>query len=139
MAGTPQDIAKKWSQNLAASSADMQRGAMAVKTAPGQMAAQKQDKLRANWLKAVDSGKWADKVSAVTLTSWQQSYINKGISRAAQGATVAEPKMAAFMTQLLPYQETLKAQLQNMPDVTIEDSIARAAAWIRGMAAFENR
>lgn len=138
MAGTPQEIARKWAQNLSASSAEMERGARAVRTAPGMLAAERQDKMRANILRAIDSGKWARNVSSVSLAEWQNAYIQKAITRAAQGAQAAEPKMAQFMGRLLPYQDNLKTQLATMPDLTIEDSINRAAAWIRGMANFEN-
>lgn len=112
----------------------MQAGAMAVQTAPGQLAAQAADK----WLAKVTQAKakFAANVSAVSLQSWQQSYVNVGIPRVAQGANAKQGKVLNFMNQFLPYLATGLQTIDKMPSTTLEDGIARATAMIRYNAKF---
>lgn len=135
---TAQEVADKWQRRASAATQDMQRGVDDVKTAPGQLAAAKQQKLVNNWLESVNSGRWANKVSAVTLADWKQSMKDKAIPRYSTGVQQAVPKMVAFMNKLLPYQNSLQSTVQSMPDLTIDDSIARMTTWVRGMAQFKN-
>lgn len=116
---------------------DMRQGVERVTEAPGVRAAKKADKMRANLLEALDSGKWQRRVAAVTAEEWKAAMLNKGVNRVAAGIDAAHDKVRAFAEQLLSYQANLMSQVENMPDLTLEDSIARATAWIRGMSKFE--
>lgn len=136
---TPSEVASKWSRNLSNSTADITAGVQRVTVAPGTEAVKKQAKLKQNFNAAIDSGKWARATSAVTLQSWQQSTIEKGIPRVSQGAQAAIPKMEAFMTQLLPFQETLSNQVKAMPDLTLQDNINRMVTFITGMSKFQKK
>lgn len=62
--------------------------------------------------------------------------IQKGVQRVAQGADAAKGKMTSFMAELLPYQDSVKAEIDNLPDLTLEDSANRMTTWMRRMAAF---
>ncbi|KKN10112.1 hypothetical protein LCGC14_1039950 [marine sediment metagenome] len=62
--------------------------------------------------------------------------LTKGVQRIASGAKAAEPKMAAFMADFLPHVTTVQNEIETMPDLTIEDSIARAAHWMRRTSEF---
>ena len=106
---SPQDIAARWSSGLGNATAKIQAGVEAVRTAPGAAAAAN----KSGYLSGVQSSvdKWASRVSAVTLQSWQQDFINKGLPRISTGAQNAEPKMANFMTQFLPFLRTTVASL----------------------------
>lgn len=130
----PQAATQKWVTNLSAASAQMQAGAMAVQTAPGQAAAAAADK----WLARVTASKakFAQRVGSVSLQSWQNSYVNVGIPRVAQGAQAKQSKVTDFMTQFLPYLESGLQTIDKMPNVTLEDGIARATAMIRYNAKF---
>lgn len=125
----------KWLQNLSAATDRMTQGANAVQKAPGLAAAAAADK----WLAKVTASKakFASRVGSVSLQSWQQSYINVGIPRVAQGATAKQGKVTAFMDQFLPYLATGLQQIDNMPNTTLEDGIARATAMIRYNAKFQ--
>jgi hypothetical protein len=130
----PQDAAAKWLSNLSASTDRMTKGAMAVQTAPGALAAQAADK----WLQKVTQAKakFAANVGAVSLQSWQQSYVNVGIPRVAQGAQAKQNKVLAFQEQFLPYLASGLQTIDKMPSTTLEDGIARATAMIRYNAKF---
>lgn len=131
-AQTPDQIAAAWAQRLGASSDKMQAGVNAVTVAPGQMAA----KQKAVYLQNVQASadKWAKKVGAVSLSDWQAAYIAKGIPRIASGATAAQPKMADFMSKLLPFQQNALSSLP--PRGTYEQNRNRAMTWMDKMHSF---
>ena len=131
-----QEVAEKWSRRLTAATPDMQKGVAGTKINPATQAIAKKDKMRQNLLASIDSGKWERGLQGVTLASWQKAMIDKGIPRVAAGAVAAQPKMQAFMSELLPYQDNLINEVNNMPDLTLEDNIARMSAFVRGMSNF---
>jgi hypothetical protein len=132
-----QEATAKWLANLSASSDRMKNGAMGVQTAPGQLAAAAADK----WLAKVTQAKakFIARVSSVSLADWQNAYINVGIPRVAQGAQAKQQKVTAFFDQFLPYLNTGLQTIDKMPNVTIEDGIARASAMIRYNAKFKRQ
>lgn len=131
---TPEEAAAKWSQRLSGAGEDIKRGIERVQTAPGILAARQAEKYRARVVASVP--KWQQRVASVDLGSWQRAAIEKGVPRVAQGAQQAQPKMAAFMSELLPFQDRLKSSIQSMPSTTLEDNIARMTAWVRGQSQF---
>lgn len=124
----------KWVQNLSAATDRMTSGAQAVTKAPGIAAAAAADK----WLAKVTAAKskFATNVSRVSLASWQQSYIQVGIPRVAQGAQAKQAKVQSFMDEFLPYLQRGVATVDAMPSNTLEDGVARASAMIRYNAKF---
>lgn len=130
---TPEQIAQKWATNLGAATTSITHGVNAVQVAPGQAAARQKAVYVQNVTAAAD--KWAANTAAVPLSSWQQDMINKGIPRIATGASAAQPKMASFMTQLLPYIQSGVSSLP--PRGNLQQNTQRAVAWIQHMAAFK--
>lgn len=131
---TPQQATAKWLANISNANERMTSGAMAVQVAPGSLAAAAADK----WLAKVTQSKekYKNNVGAVSLGSWQQSFINIGIPRVAQGANAKQGKVLAFQTQFLPYLAQGLQTIDKMPSTTLEDGIARASAMIRYNAKF---
>lgn len=129
---TPQQIAAKWSQNLSGATETATAGANALTVSPGALAARQVNVWAANV--AAAKPKYQRNVAAVTLDEWRSAYLNKGIPRMAQGATDAQPKMEAFMTSLLNYQQSALSSLP--PRGTYEQNKARLTAWIDKMHAF---
>ncbi len=133
---TPVEFQEKHARRLKASTEDMRKGIEAVTESPTAKAAAKMDKLRTNLLKAIDSGKMAQRLKAVTLDDWKKKTIDVGIGRVASGIDAAAPKVIAFAEQLLPHLDKLKSEVDRMPDVTLDDNINRMVAHTRGMAKF---
>jgi len=133
---TPERFAEKQARNLKAALEDMRAGVEAVTESPGKQAAAKSDKMRARLLAALDSGKWKNNVGAVTAEDWKKAMIEKGLSRVPGGIDGAAEKVQEFARQLLDYQKGLKEKVDKMPDLTLEDSIARMTNWTRGMSSF---
>lgn len=128
----PATVAQKWANNLSAAGPSIQAGVQAVTTAPGVAAAQQ----KAVWIAQLtaNADKWARNVSAVSLQTWQQDMINKGLPRIATGAQAAIPKMTLFMQQWLPY---VNQGVQSLPPRgTIQQNIQRAVAMMNYNAQF---
>lgn len=126
---TPADGTAKWLQNLSASTDRMTKGAQGVTKAPGLAAAAAADK----WLAKVTAAKtkFATNVGRVSLQEWQNSYINVGIPRVAQGANAKQNKYLSFAEDYYAYLQRGLATIDQMPSTTLEDGIARATAMIR--------
>lgn len=139
MALTAQQAAEKWARNLGASTQAMTDGVNGVTDSPTAKAAQAVDRQVAGVQRAAASGKTAQALNAVTLQSWKDSMTKKGIPRVAAGATQAQPKVANFMSQLIPYVQQGKQMLQNQPRGDINANRARMLAWMDYMSNFAYR
>jgi hypothetical protein len=127
-------LTEKWQRRLKGAIEDMRAGVQRVTVAPGASAAEKADKWQAAISEARTKDKWRRRVGAVTLEEWKKSMTEKGLSRIASGVDGAGPKMKRFAAQLIEHQNAGLAALEKMPDLTLEDSINRMAAWTRHMA-----
>jgi hypothetical protein len=136
---SPEEFADKHARRLKASVEDIRAGIDRVTVAPTAKAAEKQDKMLQNLQQAVSSGKWASRLRRVSLEEWKKQAITKGIGRIAAGIDEARGKMVEFGQELLNYENSLLTQIEKMPDLTLEDSISRMNAWVRGMAKFSRK
>jgi len=132
----PLKSAAKWQRNTKAATADMAEGVDRVEVSPGVLAARKVDKMRANFNAAIDSGKTAERLAAVGLDEWKNAMKTKGVQRVSAGVDGALSKVGEFHVQLDSHQATISNKLAKMPDVTLEDGIARATEQMRSMAEF---
>lgn len=133
---TPEEAAVKQATRLKNSTEDIRRGIDRVTEAPGVKAAAKQDKMLANLTQAVQNGKWARNVAAVSLEEWKRKTRDIGVNRIAAGIDGAKEKQVQFYTQLFAYQETVQREIQKMPDITLEDNLNRMVENARRMAQF---
>lgn len=134
MAITPQQFAEKWARRLKQATEDIKAGVQSVTEAPSQKAVAKQDKMKANLVKAIEEGRWAAGLQRVTLADWKRDMTEKGIPAISRGVDQAAGKMAQFGAALIPHIEAGKAKVESMPDLTLEDNIARMEAMVRHMA-----
>lgn len=135
----PSQAADKWRRRLTSATQDIQAGVQRVQENPAQKAAAAQEKLVQRFNQAVQSGKWRAGLERVTLQDWKRATIEKGIPRISQGAQEGQSKVQEFMADLLPHVDAGLNELNNMPDLTLEDSINRAAFWIRHMSRFSRQ
>ena len=136
---TPAEFREKHARNLKASLVDMRAGVEKVTTAPGAQAAAKQDKMIANLTAKVADGTWARRLKGVTLEDWREKMINKGLPRVSGGIDAAAAKVEDFASQLLPAVDAAATKAKAMPDLTIEDSIARMTSFVRDMSKFSKK
>lgn len=132
---TSAQATQKWLTNLSGATQRMTDGANAVTKAPGLAAAA----ASAKWLARVTAAqqKFATNVAAVSLQSWQNSYINIGIPRVAQGAQAKQAKVQSFMDDFLPYLTRGVATIDQMPSTTLQDGVNRAVAMINYTAKYK--
>lgn len=130
---TPQEYAEKWNRRLKASTEDIRRGVQKVNQAPGIAAAQSAELMLNRLMEAIQSGLWAQQVSAVTLEEWKKSIMDKGIPRIASGVDAATPGQVQMAQRLLEAVDAAAARANALPKGTIEDSINRMNTFVREM------
>lgn len=133
----PQQFREKHARRLKAAVDDIRLGVERVTKAPGGLAAAKKDKWIQNLQKTETVEKWARRTAAVTLEDWKEKMLTKGVGRIAAGVDGAAAKVEDFAEKLIAHQNSGLTQIEQMPDLTLEDSIQRASAWIRHMSNFK--
>jgi hypothetical protein len=134
-----QDIANKWSRRLGQSTEDIKKGVEGVSTAPSELAVRKKEKFVAELMKAIQEGKWEEALKQYGLDEWKKDMINKGIGRIASGAENAKSDFTDFLNQFLPYAYDVKSKADSMPDLTLEDRIAKATFVMRELSKFKRK
>jgi hypothetical protein len=137
MAKTPQQIAAKWSRNLASAGQSIREGVEAVTESPMQKAAARKQAYLDGVQRAAAEGKWEAGLNRVSTAEWKAAFLDKGLTRIASGATAAEGKFGQFMAELQPHIESVKAALPPRGDT--QQNIQRAVAMMTGMARFRRR
>lgn len=132
----PEEIAEKQIRRVQQASEDVRAGVQRVDEAPGAKAAAKQEKLVQAFLEAIRTGKWQTRVAGVTLEEWRQAMLSKGVPRIAEGIAAARGDIEDFWREFLPHLERVVAEVERMPDTTLEERIQRAVAQMRGAARF---
>ncbi len=125
---------EKWGRRLNSAGTDITNGVNKVTEAPGAKAAAAQELMLARLIESIQSGQWAKAVSGVSLGEWKESMIKKAIPRISQGVTSAQAKKGAVIDALLKAVDNAAAEANALPKGSIEDSIARAAAFMRSMS-----
>lgn len=128
------EFQEKHARRLKAAIPDIEKGVGRVTVSPTALAADKADKMLAKVTEAVQSGKWAKNLRRVSLDEWKDKMIKKGTIRIAAGIDGAKAKTIAFAEDLLPHVDRGVELVKKMPDLSIEDSISRAGAFIRHMS-----
>jgi len=131
-----QTVAARWSQQTQAATTRYTDGVQSTQKDQAGLAIQAGPKYLANVQAAFNSGKWANGLRRVGTQGWKAATIAKA-ANFATGVGASEGKVAAAFTPLLAYEATLQSQVQSMPNLTLQDSINRATAWINGMARYQ--
>ena len=134
---TPQQAAAKWATRLKGASTEIRQGVEAVTDSPMEKAADNAEKWLNGVQQAYASGKFANRLRNTPISKWKTNTLDKGIQRIPAGVDNAISDVESFFAELLPFEESLSREIDNMPDVNLEDSINRMTAWARGMAEFQ--
>lgn len=125
----------KWGRRLSAAGPDITAGINRVQEAPGVKAAASAQLMLQKLTESITSGVWAKNVSAVSLGAWRDAAINKGVPRIQQGIAGAQKNKGQVIDQLLTAVDAAAAVSNALPKGGIEQSIARASAFMREMSA----
>jgi len=99
---------------------------------PTALAVNAQAKLTQNFNAAVSSGRWARALQAVGKAGWQAATVAKA-QNYSTGINASEQKYLAAIGPVLQIEAQLQQQIAAMPNVTLQDSINRMAAWATGL------
>jgi hypothetical protein len=136
-ARNPQDVANNWASHLASATQKIANGVASPKRSPTQAAAAAADKWQTRVSDPTAKQKFVSSLGRVSTADWQQAMTTKGIPRIASGANASIPKMAAFLSSFLPFQDTVTQRVHAMPSNNLEDNINRMIAQVRGTAAYK--
>lgn len=128
-----EEYAEKWARRLSGATADISRGIDRTTEAPGLKAAKAKDKMLTKLTESVQSGRWERNVGAVSLEDWKTAAKTKGVGRIGQGVEAAKASQAQMAQKLLAAVDASVAVVKTMPSTTLEDNIARSAAYMREM------
>ena len=134
---TPDEAAQLYADRLSGATERIRKGIERVDTAPGVKAAEHSEEWFAGLQAAHSSGKWKDRVAAVSLPDWKKAITEKGLPRIGPGARAAQPKMAGFFKELFPHIEAGQRAIEGKRKLTLEDSIDRMVTFTRHMATFK--
>jgi hypothetical protein len=122
---TPQQINDKWASNARNAVNSYKAGIQGVTEAPGIAAARNQDVMRQRILEAIDSGRWARRVSSVPLQTWQSAAQGKGATNYPGGIEAGKAKQLAFGQVFYPLMAQAKQAVRQMPNLTRADKLRR--------------
>lgn len=118
----------KWANRTSGATAEYEKGVRGVTESPTARAAAALDLAKTNYNKAIDDGRTARALQAVSREDWVNVTATKGKARLADGVASAKPKMGAFLARFLPVAAAAKEQVKNMPKGSRQASLDRVAA-----------
>jgi len=130
---TGAQVAEKWLRNTQAAAKDYEDGVNAVQENPMAKAATMLDLAKQNYSEAIDSGRMAAALNAVSTQDWKTACTGKGKQRHSQGVAAAKPKAERVFTKLI--QAVYEVQASLPPRGSFEENMARAYEQARGMKA----
>ena len=136
---TPEEYAEKQARNLKNSLPDIRQGIERVSQAPGQAAARAQNRMKDNLNRAIDDGRWAQKVAGVTLEEWKNKALNKGVDRIGPCIDAAYNSQVQMAGRLLSAVDQAASAARSMPKGTMQDSIARMTKFVTDMHNFKGK
>ncbi len=133
------EFAEKWGRRTKAAVPDFVRGVQRTNINPMQAAVAQQSVMQTNLNAAIDSGRWADGLNAVSISDWKDKTANVGAQRISAGVDAAAPKVAAFAAVLLPHIEAGQALLEQTPRGDFEANLNRMNTFVRHMHDMKGR
>lgn len=135
-----QTVAEKWAQRAGAAGQAYVDGVMSTTIDPTQRAAAAAQKALTGYQSAITSGRWQRRLAEVGQAGWRAGVQAKGAANYGVGIAAAKAKYQAGYADFANAMSGTLSQIESMPKVTLQDSLARSAAWITAAAAYrQNR
>jgi prophage DNA circulation protein len=125
-------VAQRWVNAAGAAQQRFTEGVQATTKDPTALAIAQVQKLQANFIQAVTSGRWQRNLAKAGKAGWQAATVAKA-GNYGTGIAASQDKFAAAMAPVLAIEAQLQAAINAMPNATLADSIARSAAWQTGL------
>ena len=133
---TPQAAADKWATNAAGAAPRYASGVQNTQIDVVGRALAQEGVMLQNITQAITSGHWRRKLGEVGTAGWKTKTVQKA-GNYGQGINSGKDKTLRAFQTLFPFMQTLQDAIAQMPSGTQADSIARATAWIQGMATYK--
>lgn len=124
--------AQRYVQGASQGQARFVEGVQSTTKDPTALAVAAQGKLVTNFNAAIQAGKYARGLSRVGKAGWQAATVAKA-SNYTTGIQAGASKYEAAIGPVLSQISSLQSQIAQMPNNTIEDSAARARAFMVGL------
>ena len=128
-AGTAAD---RWAGSAAVAQPRFVEGVQSTTKDPTALAIAQSQKLQANFIQSVQSGRWARGLQRSGKAGWQAATVAKA-NNYSTGIAASKDKYAQAIGPVLQVMGQLQTQVQAMPKGNIQDSVARATAWMTGL------
>lgn len=133
---TAEQVASKWSTRASAAAADYAAGIEGVTSNPLDAAAAAADLWQARVNDPATKAKFQRKLRAYPFDQWKAAAAQFGQSRYSSGVTQKTQKYQQAIGNVLAYERAGLAAIERMPKTSLEDRIARSAAWQRYMSKY---
>lgn len=134
---TPREIAEKWSNRASAAAGDYKKGVQGTTVNPMEEAVKSQDKMRNNFLEALDSGRWAENTLATSFEFWKRQTSEKGSQNYVTGIRAGMERQVAFQEAIAPHREQVRQSVRSLPNATKADREQRMITNARMMGEFK--
>lgn len=135
---TPTEATNKLINRVQGAQTEYLKGIDAVQVNPMEQAAQKANKAKLNYSKAIDDGKWARGLRRVSFDQWKTITKQKGQERWASGVNQAKQKIQTFFSQFIPFLESHLRVINAMPTDTDVQREQKMLENMRGIKKFKN-
>jgi len=135
---TVKDITDRQITGVTTKADKIRKGIEAVSESPGVAAARNLDKMIANFMKAYNDGTLKAALEGIDLSAWKIEAL-AGVSRIGPGMERKRAVIEAFHAALQDYQLSYTAEIDGMPNTSLEDSRARMNRNFDRMSEFKFR
>ena len=134
---TPNQATAKLKKGIREGQTAYTDGVNAVTVNPAQQAIAK----RSKWVQRMQDpevhDRWERGLSRVSLNDWKSQTSSVGAQRFSQSSEKAGDNYQAFATEFFPFLENVQATVNAMPDITLEERIAKMVTNVREIAKFQ--
>lgn len=132
----PAATAAKWSGAASVAQQAYVDGVQRTTKDPTSLAAAAAQKMLSGVQAAITSGYWQRRLQEVGAAGWKAAVVAKAANYGV-GVGAAQTKYQTGITAFWNYMAPTLATIEAMPKATLQDSIARATAWITAAAAYQ--
>lgn len=132
-------VAQRWVQGGTGATQKWLDGANSTTVDPTALAIAAGPKYLQNVNTAYQQGRYQRGLQRSGKTGWLAGINGKGSTAYAGGISASEQKFATAIAPVLAFESALQSRVKAMPNVTPQDAVNRAVAWITGMQQYKSQ
>jgi len=119
-----QEIFEQYKTRMGQSRERILKGIKNPKRSPTQAAIDNKDKMRANWQKAMDAGRWEKGLQESGDERWRNNFEKVGVDKITTGIEANKTKILAAFEKVDAAGKAVREAVKGMPNNNIEDALA---------------